>query len=405
MSEEQNKIPLPGDEEAILQRRQEIEPYLLDATQNYPEPYYLLEYNGVPFSTLGGIQAISGQKKNGKTFLLAQLMAAVLGTGIERTRTTQCLPGLRVPDRTIEYLGHLPTVLYVDTEMEKLNSAKVLRRVHWLCGWPLDIPCERFHVLWLRSVTDVKDDKGNIKERAYEKRYRLIRQAIEVLNPDAVFIDGIRDIISDFNDNEASSALVTDLMAFAEQRQICIWNTLHMNPRPKNDDESKMRGHLGTELGNKITDTLVCIKHKEKDGTVYFTVKQDDARGKDMEDWEFVVTEAAGALGVPQMRAVASNVDLQDSKVQQERIEADDFFKLYHWTSTGATWTELRNFALSKGMKERKFSELLNIAGESGIVYRTDKKKYHYNGLNGQRSTDKDDDLPFKPTTEENPDF
>lgn len=405
MKEENNKIPLPGDEVAILQQRQEIEPYLLDATQNYPEPYYLLEYNGVPFSTLGGIQALSGQKKNGKTFLLAQLMAAVLGTGIERTRTTQCLPGLRVPDRTIEYLGHLPTVLYVDTEMEKLNSAKVLRRVHWLCGWPLDIPCERFHVLWLRSVTDTKDDKGNIKERAYEKRYRLIRQAIEVLNPDAVFIDGIRDIISDFNDNEASSALVTDLMAFAEQRQICIWNTLHMNPRPKNDDESKMRGHLGTELGNKITDTLVCIKHKEKDGTVYFTVKQDDARGKDMEDWEFVVTEAAGALGVPQMRAVASDVDLQDSKVQQERIEADDLFKLYHWTSTGATWTELRNFALSKGMKERKFSDLLNIAAESGIVYRTDKKKYYYNGLNGQRPSDKTDDLPFEPSTEENPDF
>ena len=262
MSEESNKIPLPSEEDAQRQRMLEIEPYLLDATQNYPEPYYLLEYNGVPFSTLGGIQAISGQKKNGKTFLLAQLMAAILGTGIERTRTTQCLPGLRVPDRTIEYLGHLPTVLYVDTEMEKLNSAKVLSRVHWLCGWPLDIPCERFHVLWLRSVTDTKDDKGNVKERAYEKRYRLIRQSIEILNPDAVFIDGIRDIISDFNDNEASSALVTDLMAFAEQRQICIWNTLHMNPRPKNDDESKMRGHLGTELGNKITDTLVCIKHK-----------------------------------------------------------------------------------------------------------------------------------------------
>ena len=402
---EENKMPLPGDEVATLQRRQEIEPYLLDATQNYPEPYYLLEYNGVPFSTLGGIQALSGQKKNGKTFLLAQLMAAVLGTGIERTRTTQCLPGLKVPDRTIEYLGHLPTVLYVDTEMEKLNSAKVLRRVHWLCGWPLDIPCERFHVLWLRSVTDVKDAKGNVTERAYQKRYRLIRQAIEVLNPDAVFIDGIRDIISDFNDNEASSALVTDLMAFAEQRHICIWNTLHMNPRPKNDDESKMRGHLGTELGNKITDTLVCIKHKEKDGTVYFTVKQDDARCKDMEDWEFVVTEAAGALGVPQMRAVASNVDLQDSKIQQERIEADDLFQLYHWTSTGATWTELRNFALSKGMKERKFSDLLNIAAESGIVYRTDKKKYHYAGLNAKRPDNPTENLPFAPSTGEEPDF
>ena len=135
MNEDNNKIPLPGDEDVLRQRREEIEPYLLDATQNYPEPYYLLEYNGVPFSTLGGIQAISGQKKNGKTFLLAQLMAAVLGTGIERTRTTQCLPGLRVPDRTIEYIGHLPTVLYVDTEMEKLNSAKVLRRLRKLATW------------------------------------------------------------------------------------------------------------------------------------------------------------------------------------------------------------------------------------------------------------------------------
>jgi hypothetical protein len=290
--------------------------------------------------------------------------------------------------------------------MEKLNSAKVLRRVHWLCGWQMDLPCERFHVLWLRSVTDTKDDKGTVTEKAHDRRYRLIKQAIDILHPDAVFIDGIRDIIGDFNDNEESSNLVTDLMALAEQRQICIWNTLHMNPRPKNDDESKMRGHLGTELGNKITDTLVCIKHKnDKTGEVYFTVKQDDARGKDMEDWEFVVTEAAGALGIPQMRAVASEIDITDAKIQQERIEADDLFKLYHWTSAGATWTELRNFALSKGMKERKFSDLLNIAAESGIVYRTDKKKYHYHGLNSQRPTDKTDDLPFESSTEENPDF
>ena len=402
MTEDNNKIPLPSEEDILQQRRKDIEPYLLDATQNYPEPYYLLEYNGVPFSTLGGIQALSGQKKNGKTFLLAQLMAAVLGTGIERTRTTQCLPGLRVPDRTIQYLGHLPTVLYVDTEMEKLNSAKVLRRVHWLCGWPLDIPCERFHVLWLRSVPDIKDDKGNVKERAYEKRYRLIRQAIEILSPDAVFIDGIRDIISDFNDNEASSALVTDLMAFAEQRQICIWNTLHMNPRPKNDDESKMRGHLGTELGNKITDTLICIKHKnDKTGEVYFTVKQDDARGKDMEDWEFVITEAAGALGVPQMRAVASDVDLQDAKIQQARIEADDYFKLFNWTSIGATYTDLEKFLRSKGVTSgRKISDIFNIAMESGIIYKTDKKKYHYAGFDKKVPNDQPEEMPFETHTE-----
>ena len=119
----------------------------------------------------------------------------------------------------------------------------------------------------------MKDDKGNIKERAYEKRYGLIRQAIEVLNPDAVFIDGIRDIISDFNDNEASSALVTDLMAFAEQRQICIWNTLHMNPRPKNDDEQDARTPWN---GARKQDHRHAgmYQAQEKDGTVYFTVSR-----------------------------------------------------------------------------------------------------------------------------------
>ena len=79
---------LEAEEQARV--REETESYFLDATQNYPEPYYMLEYNGVSFSTLGGIQALSGQKKNGKTFVLAQLMAAILGTDIEKSRTEEC---------------------------------------------------------------------------------------------------------------------------------------------------------------------------------------------------------------------------------------------------------------------------------------------------------------------------
>ena len=66
-----------GYKEALTQ---ELRPFLLDPTKNYPEPYYMLEYNGVPFSAMGGIQALSGQKKNGKTFVLVQLMAAILDT-------------------------------------------------------------------------------------------------------------------------------------------------------------------------------------------------------------------------------------------------------------------------------------------------------------------------------------
>ena len=330
-----------------------IRPYLLDATQNYPEPYYMLEFNGVPFSTIGGIQALSGQKKNGKTFVIAQLIAAILGGDTERTR--RFLPGLRVPDRTLEYLGHQPRVLWVDTEMEKLNSAKVLRRIHWLCEWPMDQPNERFNVLWLREVTDLKDENGHTIQKANQKRWQLIRQAIDILNPDAVFIDGIRDIIGDFNNNDESASLVGELMALATQKGICIWNVLHMNPRPSNDDESKMRGHLGTELGNKVTDTLVSFKKKDSSsGRVLFTVKQQDARGKDMDDWQFEVTEDAGALGVPRIVGNVVGIDQQ----QREEVTGDDPEQIKQWIIQAI---HDYHFPMSRGdIKSKVFGEIGN---------------------------------------------
>lgn len=291
MNEESNNT-LPQTQTFEQSVMDELRPYLLDASKDYAEPFYMLEYNGVPFSPIGGIQALSGQKKNGKTFVIAQLIAACLAP--DAPRVHENLPGLTIPRRTLEHLGHLPIVLWVDTEMEELNSAKVLRRVHWLVGQDFKVPHERFHVLWMRTV------EGTTNEPAFAKRWRLIKLAIEVMQPNIVFIDGVRDIIGDFNDNAASSQLVQELMATAEKHHICIWNVLHMNPRPGNDDESKMRGHLGTELGNKVTDTLVSIK-KKQGSQVTFTVKQLDARGKDMEDWQFEVTDQAGALGIPRI--------------------------------------------------------------------------------------------------------
>lgn len=329
-----NLPPLIAPEDVERQAgMEELRPYLLDPTLDYPEPYYMLEFNGVPFSTLGGIQALSGQKKNGKSFVMAQLMAAILGQG--SARVNEYLPGLKVPQRTLDYLGHLPTVLYVDTEMEKLNSAKVLRRVHWLCGWQMDQPSTRFHVLWLRGVTDEKDDKGQIKLKAYAKRLRLTMRAIEIMKPDAVFIDGIRDIMADFNNLEESGSLISELMATAERNQCCIWNTLHLNPRPGNDDESKMRGHAGTELGNKVTDTLISIKKKDgATGDVTFTVKQQDARGKDMDDWKFEVTDDAGGLGIPKIIGSGTSLNGPD----KDFINPDDVRQLLESYQDVISW-------------------------------------------------------------------
>jgi hypothetical protein len=303
---------LPQPQTADELRLDQLRPYLLDPREDYPEPYYMLEYNGVPFSTIGGLGAISGQKKNGKSFVLTQLMAAVLGNGCERTNLF--LPGLKVPERTLEYLGHEPRVLYVDTEMEKLNSAKVLRRVHWLCEWDMKYPNERFNVLWLKNMPKDGD------KRPYKQRYDLIRLAIDALSPDIVFIDGLRDLLASINDEESGTQILDELASMAEERHMCIWNALHQNPNGKTDDEAKMRGWIGTELGNKVSDTLVSIKSKTASG-VTFTVKQQDARGKDLDDWKFEVTDDAGNLGIPKIIGSGFNLPSKSKEVEGDNPE------------------------------------------------------------------------------------
>ena len=319
MNEEQNNNlpPIRTTEEIAdddrRKRLEELRQYWLDPREDYPEPYYMLEYNGVPFSTIGGIQAISGQKKNGKSFVLTQLMAAILGNGAERI--LRFLPGLKVPERTIEYLGHEPRVLYVDTEMEKLNSAKVLRRVHWLCEWDMKQPNERFSVLWLKNMPHDET------EQAHKRRWRLIRTAIETTSPDIVFIDGIRDLLSSINDEQTAVEILSQMSTMAEERRMCIWNALHQNPRMNSDGEdSKMRGWAGTELGNKVSDTFISIKSKTANG-VTFTVKQQDARGKDVDDWKYEITDDAGSLGIPRIISSGSNLPSKSKESEGDNIE------------------------------------------------------------------------------------
>ena len=325
------EVNLPQTRTAEEIKMDALQPYLLDPRKEYPEPYYMLEYNGVPFSTIGGLAAISGQKKNGKSFVLTQLMAAILGNGCERTRIY--LPGLSVPERTIEYLGHEPTVLYCDTEMEMLNSAKVLRRVHWLCNWDMKYPNDRFSVLWLKNMP-----KG--EEKPYKQRYDLIRLAIDAIHPDVLFIDGLRDLLASINDEESGTQILDELASIAEERKMCIWCALHQNPSRKNDDdEAKMRGWIGTELGNKVSDTLVSIKSKTSSG-VTFTVKQQDARGKDLDDWKFEITDDAGNLGVPKI--IGTGTNLPSKSKEQGCDNPDDILRWINEASDRYEWPMTR---------------------------------------------------------------
>ena len=319
MNEESNNLPQTATPEELAWQR--IRPYLLDPRENYPEPYYMLEYNGVPFSKIGGMGAMSGQKKNGKSFVFTELIAAIVGDGCERV--SQYLPGLRVPERTIEYLGHKPKALYIDTEMEKLSSAKVMRRVHWLCDVDMNqpFPEDRFAVLWLKNMPRNED------KRPYIQRFDLIKTAIEIIQPDVVFIDGLRDLIASINDEEAGTTILDYFGSIAEERNLSIWLALHQNPSRNNEvEDAKMRGWIGTELGNKVSDTLVSIKSKTANG-VTFTVKQQDARDKDLDDWKFEITDDAGNLGIPRITNSGTNMPSKS----KEQVTCDDVTVIRGW--------------------------------------------------------------------------
>jgi len=388
MQEENNNIQLPpagGDPRDIM--FEQLRPYLLDPREDYPEPYHMLEYNGVPFSKVGGLAAISGQKKNGKSFVLTQLMAAILGCNSDRTQ--QFLPGLKVPERTIDYLGHIPKVLYVDTEMEKLSSAKVLRRVHWLCGWDMKYPNDRFAVLWLKNMPKDGDTP------AYRKRYELIKMGIECIQPDVVFIDGLRDLLLSINDEQQGTTILDELGSYAEERNMSIWCALHQNPARKNDDdEAKMRGWIGTELGNKVSDTLVSIKSKTAAG-VTFTVKQQDARDKDLDDWKFEITDEAGNLGVPRIISNGTNLSSKskeqpvydDPKLIREWIEQAK--EQYEWPMDRKT-IKATVFGEIGGVKNKDKQQAdLNVAINMKYLEETTIKK------NGYPMLQPPDDLPF----------
>ena len=378
MEEERNILPpLATSEDTLLA---ELQQYLMSAAVDYPEPHYLLEYAGVGFSPLGGIQAISGQKKNGKTFVLTQLMAAILNSDSERVRAK--LPGLQISRSTLEHIGHPPTILYVDTEMEKLNTAKVIRRVHWLCGWEMKADNERFHTLWLRTV-----------ETPAEK-IDIIRKAIALFQPTAIFIDGLRDLVSDFNSLEETAPLVLNLMKTATENDCAIWNVLHMNPRLKNDDDDgKMRGHLGTELGNKVTDTFASFKKKAADGTVTFTVKQLDARGKDVPDWTFQIVDAAGGLGIP--RIIEGTVPATAAKAEKDVDEqelAQIIDALRKVIVPPQRYREILNGLKALGIGTSKAQRWFSVACDANVIDAPINGLYSFNEINAKMI---EDEIPF----------
>lgn len=395
MSEENNKIPLPSDGDAkppkpdFLQSDDwfdiDVSADFLDFTEPYKPPRYTMKRFDVPFANVGELHIISGKPGNGKTGLMSQLMVALLCGKFGNTEYA-------LADERPQ-----PRVLYIDTEQGKDDTIAIKNRVCTLAGLPYDRPQEQFKILRLRDTEEAKE------------RWGKILKAIYLTQPTDIFLDGLLDIVKDYNDQVECQPVIRKCMMTATHYDASLWTVLHENPMV-----DKLVGTLGSIAQRKVAEIFTVIKVKQADlkendrradlPDIYFRVKQVKARGRDVNDWLFKYESHAGGWGQP-VELQDNGVSIVNSKELQFIKEADERLKSFSWTTAGATYTDLEKHLKANGVtSNRRISDLFNIAMEKGIIYKSDKKKYHYNGLK-ELPNDTSEELPFAPPSDDKPDF
>jgi len=327
----------------------DIGPNILDVTEAYIRPKFTLAYKGSPFAPLGGIHALTGQPGNGKTMTFTQLMVAIMRG--EYGGLTYELAD-EVPN---------PSVLYIDTEMEKGNTQLVNLRVYSMMGWAFGVPHEEFKVLWLREEVDAAT------------RWRKTLKAIYQMKPTVVFLDGLLDVIGDFNDNKECQQLIYKCMATASHYNISLWCLLHENP-----NSTKMVGHAGSTLERKVTDVLGTKKSKEG-GVVTFTVSQKKARGKDIEDWSFEVTDDTNRLGIP-VQLLPPEPPEEDTPFDIHTVTEEQMLQctMLITSRDGITTREFYDGIKSTfHISTAKAQKLTAMLEEKGYVFRNENKRYY----------------------------
>lgn len=227
--------------------------HILDLSLPTNEPKFMFSVSGVPTIPQGELIGIKGRAKMGKSQFEYFLIAVMLA-GVSRG--------------SVKPLQDRYKILLFDTEQSQASLKKCCQRALNFAGLPSDKNNECFLPFFMRPLS-------------IEERRKVIADAVEAEKPDIVFIDGVRDLLQDFNSLEQSNDLIQWLLSLTAEHGCTIVSVLHQN---KAKDDGNMRGHLGTELLNKLTD---CFEVSKKDGK--FLVTCTDSRNIPCGDLAFSI--------------------------------------------------------------------------------------------------------------------
>ena len=373
MSEENNQIPQldPSKIPEFLQSedwfQEDTSSLYLDFTKPYKPPRWTLSHDGIPFAKLGDLHVIQGKAGHGKTALMTQFMACLLSGSFGHLRCE-----LKQP----------VNVLYIDTEMSEDDTIATKNRVCTCAGLPYNQPSEHFKIVRLRDTADAKE------------RWRQVLKVIWECKPDVCFLDGALDVVNDYNDQTECQPIIRMCMMLVTHYDMSMWCVLHENPQT-----DKMVGTLGSIMQRKVTEAFSVRKHKHENTPgmpdIYFEVLQPKSRGRDQDEWCFEVTNAE-SWGVPVELDSNGRVTETPSQKEMKAIrECDAAFKGYNWTSSGARYTDLDKYLTRLGItSNRQKKDLFDLGLEKGIIFKTDNKRYYYNGMRDIHP-DQPEGLPF----------
>ncbi len=202
--------------------------------------------------SLGDLSLIQGRQKSKKTFFTSSICASLLN---EYTFLNKLAP--QTPEGT--------TIAIFDTEQSDYYAQITNKRIAKMSG------NNNFYYFALRDSSP--------KERQQIIEHFLISHKGKI---SYILIDGIVDLLFDFNDLKECSELVQWVMRITKEHYVHCSCILH-----ENNSDGKARGHIGTMLAQKAETVLRIEKNKQV--TSRSTITGVDTRGVGFNPFEIII--------------------------------------------------------------------------------------------------------------------
>lgn len=255
---------MAGEEQNIMTGGGKVIPtldwrnYEVKITDNFAQPEPILTQGESLILSRGNLMCIIGKAKSFKSFLCTSIVS-----------------GLEDDFLSLHLDESVNRVLYIDTEQAQYHVQNLIQRIYRTCEWSTDEQTDKIIVLALRPLNT-------------QERLNAVRAVIDEVHPDLCIIDGIRDLLTDFNDLKESANVVNELMRLSHTYNCGIITVIHQNKGDKN-----ARGHCGSELVNKSETVLEVVN---TDGVA--TVSPAYSRNMPMQDFSFRIVQGLPELCV-----------------------------------------------------------------------------------------------------------